>query len=140
MTSKLTTDWVDLDFDPLDPPHPHFTFQDKVGFLCKPLTAPQFLNATATAQAGLPGDAAAMMIRDAVRDWRGVYRNGEPVKFSAKALGQFFEDARLIEFMGELGKSIGQRSILTEDETKNSSRPSDAQSDQTGQPAAAATA
>lgn len=140
MTSKLTTDWEDIDIDALDPPHPHFTFDGKLGFLCKPLTAPQFLNATSTAQSGMHGDAAMMMIRDAVRSWRGVYKNGEPVQFSSRALDKFFEDARLIEFMGELGKRIGQRSILTEEETKNSLRPSDAQSDPTGQPAAAATA
>lgn len=119
MTSKLTTDWVDIDLDELSPPHPHFELQGKVGFLCKPLNSPQFTNVRWAALNGDPGDAYQKAIAYAVRDWRGIQKKGEPVKFSARALEQLMADARLQEFFGELSERICQRSILTEEETKN---------------------
>jgi len=119
MTNKLTTDWEDLDLEALTPPHPHFELHAKLGFLCRPLTAPQFTNVRWAALNGDPGDAYEKAIAYAVRDWRGVYKNGEPVKFSQKSIAQLLEDARLQEFFGDLSKRICERSILTEDETKN---------------------
>lgn len=116
MTKKLTTDWVDLDFKPLNPPHPHFEFAEKLGFLCKPLGSVQWLNVKSS---DMVGDAAGLAIRYALRDWRGISRNGEPVKFSLAEVEKLFEDARLVELLADLCRRICDRSMLHEDEAKN---------------------
>ena len=105
LTKKLITDWVDVEHK-----------EEKLGFFCAPLTAPQYMNCSQA----MAGDAAIMAIRYAVRDWRGITKEGAPLKFTPRNLESLFADASLIELLGELGGKIIERSILTEEERKNS--------------------
>lgn len=115
-SKKLVPEWIDIeDLPSLAPGHPHFEFSGALGFLCAPLTAPQYLNCSQA----MPGDAGILSIRYAAREWRGIEQNGRPVRCTPRNIDLLFADARLIELLGELSGKIIGRSILSEDELKN---------------------
>mgnify|MGYP001028135057 FL=1 len=113
LTKKLTPQWVDIEHE-----------GETLGFLCAPLTAEQSLNVRMeydVASGEMTGTGLMMAVRYAVRDWRGITENGEPVRCSPAALDRLFSrgDASMSLLLQKLGAEIVKRTWLTEAEQKN---------------------
>lgn len=87
---------------------------EPVSFLLAPLSAAGFLNAQSVVGDDRYGDAAMMVCRECVKDWRNVTVDGDS-KYSAVRL-----NALPAILISELATEIIRRASLTEAERKNS--------------------
>lgn len=110
LTSALSPDWYT--------PPSQTEESDPVSFLLAPLSAAGFLNAQSVVGNDRYGDAAMMVCRECVKDWRNVTVDGD-CKFATGRL-----NALPAVFISEIATEIIRRASLTESERKNSSSPS----------------
>lgn len=88
-------------------------------FYLHPLTAAQRVTTFALIENDI-GEAFMRMVRYAVKDWRGITRDGKPIAFNPLELETLFAAESSGPLLLILGETIGVRSRLSEPEVKNS--------------------
>jgi|SRR5882672_4169279 len=111
LNGKILPQWIDVETD-----------GEKLQFLCAPLTSAQFLNLIPHFNLTVnnwTGDGTLLACKYAVRDWRGITHDGQPVPYTERDLERFFEPMERHTILRGLATQITLRSSLTEIERKN---------------------